>query len=163
MPKKSLQRFINAQNNGQLSVFDQSLSELRQGRKSGLWIWFVLPQLRGIGHSEMANIYGIADLSDDCRGRGARQGWWQFHPREPGLQGLERDRQPGQKGTAGCDTETTAVPAQQVQPAHLTAQRRAGTMNCPASTPLASRLPNCHCAISPERRTRSQLGKQVGR
>lgn len=64
MPDKSLQRFINAQNDGQPSVFDQALAELRQGRKSGHWIWFVLPQLRGIGHSEMANIYGIADLSE---------------------------------------------------------------------------------------------------
>ena len=55
-----LQRFIDAQ----APVHDQVLAELRAGRKRTHWMWFVFPQLRGLGHSAMAERYGIASLDE---------------------------------------------------------------------------------------------------
>jgi uncharacterized protein (DUF1810 family) len=55
-----LQRFVTAQ----ASVYDEVLAELRAGRKRSHWMWFVFPQLRGLGHSDMAHRYGIADLAE---------------------------------------------------------------------------------------------------
>jgi uncharacterized protein (DUF1810 family) len=52
-----LQRFIDAQ----ADVYEQALAELQAGRKTSHWMWFVLPQLRGLGRSPMAQAYGIAD------------------------------------------------------------------------------------------------------
>jgi len=39
-------------------------AELRNGRKQGHWIWFIFPQLRGLGHSEMANYFGISSRTE---------------------------------------------------------------------------------------------------
>lgn len=50
-----LDRFMHAQQGS----YEQALAELRAGRKTGHWIWFVLPQLRGLGRSAMAYDYGI--------------------------------------------------------------------------------------------------------
>ena len=55
-----LQRFVNAQN----AVFPEVCAELRSGRKETHWIWFVFPQLRGLGHSWMADRYGIASRDE---------------------------------------------------------------------------------------------------
>jgi len=55
-----LQRFIDAQ----APVFDAACAELRQGRKRGHWMWFVFPQLRGLGRSAMADHYGIGSLAE---------------------------------------------------------------------------------------------------
>jgi uncharacterized protein (DUF1810 family) len=55
-----LQRFLQAQN----PVFAEVCSELRQGRKSGHWMWFIFPQLRGLGYSETARYYGISSLDE---------------------------------------------------------------------------------------------------
>lgn len=55
-----LQRFIDAQR----SVYDTALAELRAGRKRSHWMWFVFPQLRGLGHSDMARHYGITSLDE---------------------------------------------------------------------------------------------------
>ena len=52
----TLDRFVHAQQGS----YDQALAELRAGRKTGHWIWFVLPQLRGLGRSSTAYEYGIA-------------------------------------------------------------------------------------------------------
>jgi uncharacterized protein (DUF1810 family) len=52
----NLQRFVDAQ----AHVFEQACSELRQGRKTGHWMWFLFPQLKGLGHSETAQRFGIA-------------------------------------------------------------------------------------------------------
>ncbi len=57
-----LERFVEAQR----GVMDGVLAELRAGRKTGHWIWFVFPQLRGLGRSEMARAYGIT-LLDEAR------------------------------------------------------------------------------------------------
>ena len=55
-----LQRFVNAQN----PVFEQVCSELRAGRKDGHWMWFVFPQLKGLGNSGMANKFGISSRDE---------------------------------------------------------------------------------------------------
>lgn len=55
-----LERFRSAQ----AGAYDQALQELRAGRKRGHWIWFVFPQLRGLGRSEMSHRYGIGSLAE---------------------------------------------------------------------------------------------------
>lgn len=64
MSHKELHRFIQAQNNGVPSAYDSALEELARGRKTGHWIWFVLPQLQGLGRSAMAQRYGIHGLTE---------------------------------------------------------------------------------------------------
>ena len=56
--------FLAAQNAGNPSAYDRALAELRDGRKRSHWIWCVLPQLAGLGQSEMAQRYGITDLNE---------------------------------------------------------------------------------------------------
>lgn len=60
----TLQRFHDAQGEGPDAVIMQAVSELRTGRKQSHWIWFVLPQLRGLGQSAMSKRYGIHDLAE---------------------------------------------------------------------------------------------------
>lgn len=55
-----LQRFVDAQN----PVYASVLRELRAGEKRGHWMWFIFPQLRGLGQSPMAQRYGIANLDE---------------------------------------------------------------------------------------------------
>jgi uncharacterized protein (DUF1810 family) len=55
-----LGRFVVAQE----GVYDGALRELRQGRKTGHWIWFIFPQLVGLGRSEMSRRYGIASVDE---------------------------------------------------------------------------------------------------
>ncbi|HEX2596439.1 MAG TPA: DUF1810 domain-containing protein [Luteimonas sp.] len=55
-----LQRFVDAQ----APVFETVCAELCAGRKASHWMWFVFPQLRGLGHSAMAQRYGIASLDE---------------------------------------------------------------------------------------------------
>jgi uncharacterized protein (DUF1810 family) len=59
-----LARFHTAQNEGSPSSYDGALTELRSGRKRCHWIWFVLPQLQGLGRSEMAQHYGVDGLAE---------------------------------------------------------------------------------------------------
>lgn len=56
----SLTRFLTAQE----GAFDTACAELEAGRKRSHWIWFVLPQLRGLGRSPTAEFYGIADAQE---------------------------------------------------------------------------------------------------
>jgi uncharacterized protein (DUF1810 family) len=51
-----LERFVRAQE----PVYERVCAELRNGRKSSHWMWFVFPQLRGLGSSSMAERFGIA-------------------------------------------------------------------------------------------------------
>jgi uncharacterized protein (DUF1810 family) len=51
-----LQRFADAQD----SVYDRVLAELHRGRKTTHWMWYVFPQLKGLGQSPMSERYGIA-------------------------------------------------------------------------------------------------------
>ena len=55
-----LQRFVTAQ----APVFALALEELKEGRKRTHWMWFVFPQLRGLGSSSMATFYGIGSLEE---------------------------------------------------------------------------------------------------
>ena len=55
-----LQRFVDAQR----PVFEQVLRELRAGRKQSHWIWFIFPQLMGLGYSSNAEFYGIASAEE---------------------------------------------------------------------------------------------------
>jgi uncharacterized protein (DUF1810 family) len=55
-----IERFVSAQE----PVFDTVLSELRAGRKRSHWMWFVFPQLRGLGRSYMAKYYGLGSLAE---------------------------------------------------------------------------------------------------
>jgi len=55
-----LARFVEAQR----ASYDDALAEIEAGRKRTHWMWFVLPQLRGLGASHMATRYGIASLAE---------------------------------------------------------------------------------------------------
>ena len=55
-----LERFVKAQ----APVFDAALGELKAGQKRSHWMWFVFPQLRGLGQSSMAQFYGIGSLTE---------------------------------------------------------------------------------------------------
>jgi uncharacterized protein (DUF1810 family) len=55
-----LARFVSAQ----AGVFETAVGELRAGRKRTHWMWFVFPQLRGLGRSSTAQFYGITALDE---------------------------------------------------------------------------------------------------
>jgi uncharacterized protein (DUF1810 family) len=56
----NLQRFVDAQH----GVFETALAELRGGRKRSHWMWFIFPQLAGLGRSSTAQYYGIGSLEE---------------------------------------------------------------------------------------------------
>jgi uncharacterized protein (DUF1810 family) len=58
----ALDRFVEAQDSN--GIYDRALAELRQGRKTSHWVWFVFPQIAGLGQSEMSRRYAIADLEE---------------------------------------------------------------------------------------------------
>lgn len=58
----NLQRFIDAQERG--GAYERALSELRGGRKQGHWIWFVFPQIEGLGSSATARLFALAGLDE---------------------------------------------------------------------------------------------------
>ena len=55
-----LQRFVDAQQ----SVYDRALAELKAGHKQSHWMWFIFPQIAGLGHSDMARRYAIKDANE---------------------------------------------------------------------------------------------------
>jgi uncharacterized protein (DUF1810 family) len=55
-----LQRFVEAQR----PVFEQVCVELRAGRKRGHWMWFIFPQIQGLGHSSLAQAFAISSLDE---------------------------------------------------------------------------------------------------
>lgn len=55
-----LDRFVDAQEH----VYDGVLEELRRGRKTGHWIWFIFPQIAGLGHSAMSQRFSIVSLDE---------------------------------------------------------------------------------------------------
>ena len=57
---EDLDRFTSAQ----ASVYDQALAELHHGRKSSHWMWFVFPQIAGLGQSDTARFYAIRDAAE---------------------------------------------------------------------------------------------------
>jgi uncharacterized protein (DUF1810 family) len=60
MSKTPLDRFIEAQE----PVFERVVEELTGGRKRSHWMWFVFPQIDGLGHSPLARHYAIRDLDE---------------------------------------------------------------------------------------------------
>jgi uncharacterized protein (DUF1810 family) len=55
-----LDRFVAAQEH----VYAGALAELRRGRKTGHWIWFIFPQIAGLGYSDVSRRYAIASLDE---------------------------------------------------------------------------------------------------
>ncbi|MEK4035606.1 DUF1810 domain-containing protein [Methylocystis sp. IM3] len=56
----NLQRFVDAQ----AGAYPRALAELRAGRKTSHWIWYVFPQLRGLGFSEASQFYGLSGIEE---------------------------------------------------------------------------------------------------
>ena len=56
----NLKRFINAQE----SKFQNALNEIKNGRKQSHWMWFIFPQVAGLGYSETSKFYAIKDIAE---------------------------------------------------------------------------------------------------
>ena len=56
----SIERFLKAQEND----YETALAEIRAGRKRSHWIWYIFPQLEGLGHSMTAEYYGISGMEE---------------------------------------------------------------------------------------------------
>jgi len=56
----NLDRFLTAQED----AYDTALDELRSGRKRSHWIWFIFPQLAGLGHSPTAQFYAVKSIEE---------------------------------------------------------------------------------------------------
>src|SRR5215510_8955397 len=59
---EDLERFVAAQD--ELGTYGRALAELRRGNKTGHWMWFIFPQLAGLGSSAMAQRYAIGSLAE---------------------------------------------------------------------------------------------------
>jgi len=57
-----LRRFVDAQDSG--GTYQRAVAELRAGRKTGHWMWFVFPQIAGLGFSSTSRIYAISSLAE---------------------------------------------------------------------------------------------------
>ncbi|MFV8344053.1 DUF1810 domain-containing protein [Flavobacterium sp. XS2P39] len=55
-----LKRFLDAQN----QVYLKALSEIKEGKKNSHWMWYIFPQIKGLGSSDTAKFYGISDLQE---------------------------------------------------------------------------------------------------
>ena len=60
MEINSLDRFVEAQEH----MYEIALEEIKNGEKQSHWMWYIFPQIRGLGMSSMAHIYGIAGLDE---------------------------------------------------------------------------------------------------
>lgn len=58
--KNNLDRFIEAQKH----IYNQALQEIKNGKKESHWIWYIFPQIKGLGHSERANYYAIENIEE---------------------------------------------------------------------------------------------------
>ena len=56
----NLERFIDAQE----ADYERALSEINNGKKQSHWMWYIFPQMKALGKSEIANFYGIIDLEE---------------------------------------------------------------------------------------------------
>lgn len=57
---EGLERFLDGQRFG----YETALAEMKQGEKRNHWIWYIFPQVKGLGHSPNAQYYGIKDLEE---------------------------------------------------------------------------------------------------
>lgn len=60
MTFQGLERFVTAQQ----GVYEQALAEIRAGRKRSHWMWFIFPQIAGLGHSPTSQLYAIRDRAE---------------------------------------------------------------------------------------------------
>ena len=68
----NLARFLDAQNattidfetNQEMTIFESAKKELESGAKRTHWMWFIFPQIKGLGHSDFATKYGIANINE---------------------------------------------------------------------------------------------------
>jgi uncharacterized protein (DUF1810 family) len=60
MDQYNLNRFVNAQ----LTTYECAMLELTQGRKESHWIWYIFPQIEGLGKSDKAKLYSIKSLKE---------------------------------------------------------------------------------------------------
>ncbi|MFB9862401.1 DUF1810 domain-containing protein [Rufibacter immobilis] len=60
MKENSLQRFLNAQERD----YEVALAEIRRGRKQSHWMWYIFPQIQGLGFSDTSRFYAIKDLPE---------------------------------------------------------------------------------------------------
>ena len=58
-----LDRFVKAQDSG-WTTYAEALSEIKEGHKSGHWIWYIFPQIKGLGHSQNSEFYGISSKEE---------------------------------------------------------------------------------------------------
>ena len=61
----SLKRFHDAQDSRSVG-YEAALAEMRRGHKTSHWIWYIFPQLAGLGQSATARAYGLTDLAEAC-------------------------------------------------------------------------------------------------
>jgi uncharacterized protein (DUF1810 family) len=61
----SLERFHQAQS-GHWSGYDTALAEIRAGRKGSHWVWYIFPQINGLGRSSTAREYALRDFAEAC-------------------------------------------------------------------------------------------------
>jgi uncharacterized protein (DUF1810 family) len=57
-----LERFVAAQDAG--GAYDRAVAELRAGRKTSHWMWFIFPQIAGLGYSPVSRMYAITSLEE---------------------------------------------------------------------------------------------------
>jgi uncharacterized protein (DUF1810 family) len=57
-----LERFVRAQDSG--GTYQEAVAELRDGQKTSHWMWFIFPQIAGLGRSATAQAYAISDLAE---------------------------------------------------------------------------------------------------
>lgn len=57
---EDLERFVAAQE----PIFARALDEIRRGKKRSHWMWFIFPQMKGLGRSAMAQLYAIDDIAE---------------------------------------------------------------------------------------------------
>jgi uncharacterized protein (DUF1810 family) len=62
VPDFDLDRFVSAQDGG--GTYQRVLAELRRGSKTSHWMWFVFPQISGLGYSAMSQRYAISSLAE---------------------------------------------------------------------------------------------------
>lgn len=60
MPTQNLNRFLDAQK----SSYQTALNEIKNGHKLSHWMWYIFPQIQGLGYSETAKFYAIKDVSE---------------------------------------------------------------------------------------------------
>ena len=58
----TLERYIKAQ----APIYVRALAELRAGEKRSHWMWYIFPQIAGLGHSAMSHTYAIQSLEEAC-------------------------------------------------------------------------------------------------